>query len=578
MKKSIFSLFVLSLMLTSFTAAADVVYQRGDVSHDGRVSIDDVTCLINYLLYGTWPDDPVTPDSHEYVDLGLPSGTLWATCNVGADNPEDYGDYFAWGETSSKEVYSWSTYKWCNGSRYSLTKYNTTTNYGIVDNKTELDPEDDAAYVNWGPSWRTPTDEQIKELYDKCTWIRSNMNGVKGFKLRGPNGNMIFLPAAGYGSEGSIVKPEIQGSYWSKSCSTNNGISTSAFSATLIDFNWDEWTTSYNGAFSDRYYGHSVRAVHVPLPDTRDLYIQQESLNLGDVPIDETKTGELTIFNNTVGDKVLTVTADAPFMLKQNEGSASSINVVVPGNSSSTVIVMFTATTPGEFSGNVTFQNPALEGGQTVVPVQVRAYREGAPQYVDLGLPSGTLWATMNVGATNPEDYGDYFAWGETEPKNYYDWYSYEWCNGTNKTLTKYCDKSSYGTVDYKTELDTEDDAAYVNWGEMWRMPTEVQMEELMVKCTWTWTTRNGVKGNLVTGPNGNAIFLPAAGLRSAGSLTGVGAYGYYWTRTLITGDPYSGPDGACGLSSDSGDPAWSYTYRLRYYGQSVRPVRASKI
>ena len=111
MKKSIFSLFVLSLMLTSFTAAADVDYQRGDVSHDGRVSIDDVTCLINYLLYGTWPDDPVAPDNHEYVDLGLPSGTLWATCNVGADSPEDYGDYFAWGETESKEVYNWSTYK-----------------------------------------------------------------------------------------------------------------------------------------------------------------------------------------------------------------------------------------------------------------------------------------------------------------------------------------------------------------------------------------------------------------------------------------------------------------------------------
>ena len=578
MKRSFLSLFVLSLMLTSFTAAADVDYQRGDVSHDGRVSIDDVTCLINYLLYGTWPDDPMTPDSHEYVDLGLPSGTLWATCNIGAENPEDYGDYYAWGETESKEVYSWSTYKWCNGSMYSLTKYNTTTNYGIVDNKTELDPEDDVAYVNWGPSWRTPTDEQLHELYEKCAWIRTKVNGVKGFKVKGPNGNMIFLPAAGYCSGNSVIKSEIVGSYWSRSCATNNGISSSAFSATLMGFNWDEWTTSYNGAFGERYYGHSVRAVHVPLPDTRDLYIEQESLNLGDVPIDETKTGELTIVNNTVGDKILTVTADAPFMLQQNEGSASSINVVVPGNSSSTVTVMFTATTPGEFSGNVTFQNPALEGGQTVVPVQVRAYREGGPQCVDLGLPSGTMWATMNVGATNPEDYGDYFAWGETEPKNYYDWNSYKWCNGTNKTLTKYCDKSSYGTVDYKTELDTEDDAAYVNWGEMWRIPTQVQMEELMIECTWTWTTRNGVKGNLVTGPNGNTIFLPAAGLRSGGSISSVGTYGYYWTRTLITGDPYSGPDGAWGLSSDSGNPAWSYTYRLRYYGQNIRPVRASKI
>ena len=198
--------------------------------------------------------------------------------------------------------------------------------------------------------------------------------------------------------------------------------------------------------------------------------------------------------------------------------------------------------------------------------------------YVDLGLPSKTLWATYNVGASRPEEYGDYFAWGETEPKNYYDWSSYKWCNGTNRTLTKYCDNSSYGTVDYKTELDLEDDAAYVNWGESWRMPTEDQMEELMLKCTWTWTTNNGVKGNLVTGPNGNTIFLPAAGIRSGGLLSRVGSNGLYWTRTLITGDPYSGPDGACGLSSDSGNPAWSYSDRLRCFGQSIRPVRASKI
>ena len=564
-------------MPASFTAA-DNEYQRGDVDQNGRVSIDDVTCLIDYLLKGTWPEEPEIPDNHEYVDLGLPSGTLWATCNVGADNPECYGDYYAWGETESKDVYNWGTYKWCNGSRNTLTKYNTNNNLGIVDNKTELDPEDDAAYVNWGPSWRTPTDEQLHELYDRCTWIRSNMNGVKGYKVKGPNGNMIFLPAAGFRNEGSIVESEVMGIYWSRSCATNNGIATGAYEATEVGFDWGEWTTFYNGVYGARYFGHSVRAVHVPLPDTRDLYVQEESLNLGDVLIDETITGELTIVNNTAGDKILTVSVDEPFMLKEDEGSASSIIVVVPGNSSREVTVMFSATRPGLVSGNVYFLHSSLEGGQTVVPVQARAYYEGAPQSVDLGLPSGTLWATCNIGANNPEEYGDYFAWGETEPKNYYDWSTYKWCNGTNRTLTKYCDNSSYGTVDYKTVLDLEDDAAYVNWGESWRMPTEEQMEELMVKCTWTWTTINGVKGNLVTGPNGNTIFLPAAGLRSNGSLTSVGTYGYYWTRTLITGDPYSGPDGACGLSSDSGNPAWSYTYRLRYFGQSIRPVRASKI
>ena len=103
-------------------------------------------------------DEPVTPDNHEYVDLGLPSGTLWATCNIGASIPEDMGDYFAWGETAPKEKYDMDNYKWYDSSSDKLTKYCTDDKYGTVDNKTELLPEDDAAYVNWGPMWRMPTD------------------------------------------------------------------------------------------------------------------------------------------------------------------------------------------------------------------------------------------------------------------------------------------------------------------------------------------------------------------------------------------------------------------------------------
>ena len=192
-------LIVLLLMLTSFTAGAQE-YPRGDVNQDGAVNISDVTCLIDnllsgvpegdvnqdgvanisdvtslidYLLSGSWPDDPVTPpDLHEWVDLGLPSGTLWATCNVGASNPEELGSYFAWGETATKDFYEWSTYKWCNGSETTMTKYCTNSDYGndgFVDNKTELDFEDDAAYVNWGPSWRIPSYEQFEELCTSCT-------------------------------------------------------------------------------------------------------------------------------------------------------------------------------------------------------------------------------------------------------------------------------------------------------------------------------------------------------------------------------------------------------------------------
>ena len=252
MKKSILIISVISLMLASFTAGVE--YQRGDVDQDGIVNIHDVTFLMNYLLEGTWPDEP------EWVDLGLPSGTLWATCNVGANAPEEYGDHFAWGETSPKEVYNWSTYQWCNGSMFTLTKYNTQSSLGMVDNKTELDPEDDAAYVNWGPSWRTPTTDQQNELMDP----RTTQNGVHGFRVAGPNGNSLFLPAAGYREDGMLIDEGTYCSLWSRSCYTSNGVSTYAFNACDMGFNWESWSRFLNGPYCDRYYGHSVRAVRVP--------------------------------------------------------------------------------------------------------------------------------------------------------------------------------------------------------------------------------------------------------------------------------------------------------------------------
>ena len=200
------SLFFVFLMMSvaSFTVAAgnDV---HGDLNGDGRVSITDVTALINYLLSGTWPE--VT---HEYVDLGLPSGTLWATCNIGAYSPEDYGDYIAWGETAPRDYYEWVTYKWCNGT------YNSQTKYNIVDGKTELDLEDDAAYVNWGPSWRMPTIDQMDELRSSCTWQWVQYNGVNGRLGTGPNGKKIFLPAAGSRRGTGYELVGSYGRYWSR--------------------------------------------------------------------------------------------------------------------------------------------------------------------------------------------------------------------------------------------------------------------------------------------------------------------------------------------------------------------------
>jgi hypothetical protein len=162
------------------------------------------------------------------------------------------------------------------------------------------------------------------------------------------------------------------------------------------------------------------------------------------------------------------------------------------------------------------------------------------PPEVDLGLPSGTLWANRNVGADNPEDYGDYFAWGETATKSTYSWNNYKWCNGTSDSQTKYCTKDSYGTVDDLTTLESEDDAATANWGKQWRMPTYEEMNELRTECTWTWTTQNSVNGYKVTGPNGNSIFLPAAGYRNDSDLYSVGSSGYYWLRSLNQSYPNS--------------------------------------
>lgn len=187
--------------------------------------------------------------------------------------------------------------------------------------------------------------------------------------------------------------------------------------------------------------------------------------------------------------------------------------------------------------------------------------------YVDLGLSSGTLWATCNVGATSPEKYGSYLAWGETTPKTDYDWSTYKYCNGTYDTLTKYCTSSSYGTVDNKTVLDPEDDAATANWGGAWRMPTMAELFELHYECTWAWTTRNGVKGYWVEGPNGNSIFLPAAGYRGYSGLYDADSGGHYWSSSLDSS--YSVY--AYYLYFYSSRVYWEYKYRE--YGRSVRPV-----
>ena len=150
---------------------------------------------------------------------------------------------------------------------------------------------------------------------------------------------------------------------------------------------------------------------------------------------------------------------------------------------------------------------------------------------VDLGL--SVRWANMNVGATKITGYGSYFAWGETEPKEYYSWNTYAWSKGDTQFLTK------YSKEDRKTQLALADDAANANWGGKWRMPTVDEFEELITKCTWEWTTRDGVNGYKVSSKKtGNSIFLPITGCRFYADTQFRGIKGIYWTSTLYTGNP----------------------------------------
>ena len=213
--------------------------------------------------------------------------------------------------------------------------------------------------------------------------------------------------------------------------------------------------------------------------------------------------------------------------------------------------------------------------------------RAGGPtpveKYVDLGLPSGTKWARCNLGASKPSDYGDYFAWGETEPKTEYSWETYKWMQAGKsdwKYITKYTfadgqtegiwyDAGGNFIGDNKTTLEAADDAATANLGSPWRMPTGDEIDELVDNCTWTETTQDGVKGYEVKSKkNGNSIFLPAAGYRESSWLDDAGSRGYYWSSSLET--KYS--DRASRLYFDADLHTWASGFR--YSGLTVRPVR----
>lgn len=438
-------------------------------------------------------------NGHDYVDLGLPSKTKWATCNVGANKPTKPGNYFAWGEVKPKKDYSENTYKWKSVDRAYASKY-VETRYSdmFADDKFILEKEDDAAAANWGNEWRMPTSAEQKELLDGCNWESTNNfkgSGVAGFVgTSKTNGNTIFLPAVGFRRDDSILIVD-QVLLWSASLMVNYGDSQFCF---VIRTGLD------NNIIHDdfgRYDGLNVRAV-----------------------VEERKEYTVEFYD---ADSVLIETQKVTETL-----SATKIKAPIKEG------YRFVGWSDSSFV-NVK--------GNLKVYAQFKKYEfvsgtMGKYDYVDLGFPSGTKWATYNVGATKISEFGNYYAWGETKPKNVFNVDTYRWTEDEGDTFTKYY-MSRNTNADNLEELEDQDDAASVNWGYAWRMPTMTQLAELERSCTWEWTDNffgTGVAGMIGTSTfNGMSIFLPAAGYRNDTELINTGTYGSIWSSSLYYDDSY---------------------------------------
>ena len=519
------------------SATASTGYSFSNWTEDDAIVSTDATYtfIVNadMTLVANFDQDP-------YVDLGLPSGTLWAICNVGANSPEDYGDYFAWGETQPKNYYEWSTYQYCNGSYNTLTKYcnNSLFGYnGFTDDLTILEPMDDAATTNLGSDWRMPTSNEWAELYQNTSFVWTTQNGVNGQLFTASNGNSLFLPATGYRyGNNNNTSLGTWCYYWTSSLSADlygNGPHGAWYYYYFMD---EIYMDIYGVADAGRDCGMTVRPVRVE---------KVEPYLIIGATVNPAESGVVSGGGSFHAGAECTLTATA------NKGYAFT-NWTENG-----VIVSVEAT----YSFVVT-------DNRTLV---ANFMSDGSANYgcVDLGLPSGLLWATCNVGAVNPEDYGDYFAWGETEPKEEYGWSTYQYCNGSESTLTKYCSDSNYGYNGFTDNLTTllpEDDAATANWGSGWRMPSELEWQELIDNTISEWTTQNGVEGYLLTASNGNSLFLPAAGCRYENDLNGAGQSDglCYWSGLLNIDNP----------SRAWAADLWANFSGRRFIGYSVRPVR----
>lgn len=562
--------------------------------------------------------DPWEDDEFTYVDLGLPSGAKWANRNIGADRTAECGDYFAWGDPvpyyTSTDPFVWKAdkpggyivdnYKFAMPDGNFIATYTKYVNqtwmgYGYghtYDNKFILEPEDDAAHVICGEGWRTPTFAEWKELGSYCTVEAMVLNGVSGCKVTsnvaGYQDKWIFIPATG--DPMSPYEATGNGMYWSSSLA---GRPYDASFALLLSYGSFGQINYYNTR--NRFEAACIRPVYSTDPTSGITGISLDKSTITVSPFESGRQIVATVSarSGAVNKDVIWTTSDRRVADIDENG-----NIVPLSDGTATI----TATTAfGGYSASCTVIVEPLSEDQDY----------NFHSYVDLGL--SVKWATTNVGSYDPKDAGDYFAWAATQPfhepgmgweipqnhwrSGFSDGYNFinvpyqtvqdidsgtiedgypesahsnaRWMKYLGDASSPYADPSASPADAAKSVLDPEDDAAHVNWGGSWRMPTAAECQELLTNCTWTRTKMSEVEGYKITsnveGYTDRWIFLPVTGFFRLDELMfNDFFFGLYWTSSLESDSPsnayFMGYDAAGNkmMSSDA-----------RAYGYAIRPV-----
>ena len=488
-------------------------------------------------------------NGYEYVDLGLPSGLKWAKYNIGANTAEAYGDYFAWGEIAPKTFYGEN-----NSKTYE-------EEMGNISGNTTYD----AATVNWGENWRIPTQGEMQELIDNCTWTWTQLNGVNGYNVTGTNGKSIFLPAAGSYDSGGGVYINERGSYWTSTPTTI-----------------EENRRAYNLVFlsTNKIVGSNYRDNGRPIRP-----VSGRKFDIGEVT-----TAEVTSITDNSAVCGGYVTGNNAYVTEKGICWSTSENPTINDNK------MACGQGEGEYTVTLTGLTSA-----TVYYVRAYATNEAGTNYgsqvrfnttktgsngyaydfsnmgshiVDLGLPSGVLWSDCNIGAEWAVEqtewpvniYGNYFMWACNTSSQYFG-------EGNYPDYAKAITINSEIDYGYNYSGDIRYDAATNLWGGNWRTPTAADIDELKEYCTpllLTITGKDDIKIvclKFTSKLNGKSIYFPLGGVYyDSSELDHRNDLGYYLTASIY--NRTSCRDWILRTASD-----YHRSWNLRWYGYSLRPV-----